>query len=129
MNFPKPINEKLFFGLIIACYACFCIDPEFSITFNFSLFKNDLNDVVVVNWLLSQLIAEIFIFLLSWQACANTSNRLIKSIFYAIMLDSLFTALFAVLFGYSPSVGILLLRNSFTCLAMYYAYYILHKGK
>jgi hypothetical protein len=129
MRFPKPINESLFFGLMIACYACFCIDPEFSITFNYSLFKNDLNDVVVVNWLLSQLIAEIFIFLLSWQACANIQNRLIKSIFYAIMLDSLFTASFAILFGYSPSVGILLLRNSFTCLAMYYAYYILHKEK
>jgi len=88
MNFPKPINEKLFFGLMIACYACFCIDPELSITFDFCLFKNDLNDVLVVNWLLSQLIAEIFIFLLSWQACANTQNRLIKSNFYFNILTS-----------------------------------------
>lgn len=127
MNFPNSINDKTFLLLVVACYASFSFNPEFNFTIEYNLFKNDLRDVLVVNWLFSQLIAEIFLFLLSWQACANTSNRIVKSIFYAIMLDSAITALFAVLFGYQSSICLSLIRNSFTCLAMFYAYFILHK--
>lgn len=129
MNFPNSIKDKTYLTLIVLCYISFSFNPEFDFTFDFNLFKNDLNDVLVVNWLFSQLIAEIFIFLLSWQACGITSNRLLKSIFYAIMIDSGVTAIFALLFGYYTSVGILLLRNLFTCLAMFYAYFILHEKK
>ena len=128
MDFPKAIEDKLFLGLMMMCYALFSIDPEIP-AFNFSVFNNDLRQFDVSSWLFSQLIAEIFIFLLSWQACANTSNRLMKSIFYAIMIDSTITAILAILFGYYPSVAIQLLRNSFTCLAMFYAYFILHERK
>ena len=129
MNFPNSIKDKTYLTLIILCYISFSFNPEFDFTFDFNLFKNDLNDVLVVNWLFSQLIAEIFIFLLSWQACGITSNRLLKSIFYAVMLDSMITALLAILFGYQSSIYLSLIRNSFTCLAMLYAYYILHSKR
>lgn len=128
MDFPKPIKDKYFLGLIIVFYTLFSVDPELP-TLNFRLFNNDLCEFDVSSWLFSQLIAEMFIFLLSWQACANTSNRLIKSIFYAIMIDSAITAIFAILFGYYTSLSILLIRNSFTCLAMFYAYFILQGTK
>ena len=129
MNFPNIIKDKYFLLLVVACYGLFSFNPEFDFTMKFSLFKNDLNDVLVANWLFSQLIAEMFIFLLSWQACGITQNRLLKSIYYAIMIDSVITALFAVLFGYQSSICLRLIRNSFTCLAMFYAYFILHTKK
>lgn len=128
MDFPQAIKDKYFLGLIIVFYTLFSVDPELP-TLNFRLFANDLGEFDVSSWLFSQLIAEMFIFLLSWQACANTSNRLIKSIFYAIMIDSAITAIFAILFGYYTSLSILLIRNLFTSLAMFYAYYILHREK
>ena len=128
MDFPKAINDKYFLWSIVICYTLFSIDPEIP-AINLKIFNNDLSEFDVSSWLFSQLIAEIFILLLSWQACANTSNRLIKSIFYAIMIDSVITALFALLFGYYTSLCIQLLRNSFTCSAMFYAYYILHEKK
>ena len=128
MDFPKPIKDKYFLGLIIVFYTLFSVDPELP-ALDFRLFANDLGEFDVSSWLFSQLIAEMFIFLLSWQACANTSNRLIKSIFYAIMIDSAITAIFAILFGYYTSLSILLIRNLFTSLAMFYAYFILQGTK
>lgn len=128
MDFPKPIEDKRFLGLIVVFYTLFSVDPEMP-TLNLCIFNNDLGEFDVSSWLFSQLISEMFILLLSWQSCGITSNRLLKSIFYAIMIDSGVTALFALLFGYYTSVGILLLRNLFTCLAMFYAYFILHEKK
>ena len=128
MDFPKAIGDKYFLWLVIIFYSLFSIDPEMP-EIDFQLFKNDLGQFDVSSWLFSQLIAEIFIFLVTWQACAIISNRLLKSIFYAIMIDSAITAIFALLFGYYTSVSIQLLRNSFTCLAMFYAYFILQGTK
>lgn len=128
MDFPKPIKDTTFLIQITILYSLFSIDPEFP-QIDIRLFNNNLGDFDVCSWLFSQLIAEMFIFLLTWQACANTSNRLLKSIFYAIMIDSAITAIFALFFGYYTSVGIQLLRNSFTCLAMFYAYFILQGEK
>lgn len=129
MKFPEPIKDKSFLVLIILCYMVFPSTPEFNHTWKFCLFKNDLSDEFVTNWLANQIIAEIFIFLLSWQACGLTQNRLLKSIFYAIMLDSIYTSVLAILFGYDPSVCLGIVRYSFVILAMLYAYYILHTKK
>ena len=129
MNFPEPIKDRSFLVLIILCYMLFPFTTEFNHTWEFCLFKNDLSDEIVTNWLANQLIAEIFIFLLSWQACGITSNRLLKSIFYAIMLDSIYTSTLAILFGYNPSVYLAIVRYSFVILAILYAYYILQRKK
>lgn len=129
MKFPEPIKDRSFLVLIILCYMVFPFTTEFNHTWKFCLFKNDLSDEFVTNWLANQLIAEIFIFLLTWQACGITSNRLLKSIFYAIMLDSIYTSTLAILFGYNPSVYLAIVRYSFVILAMLYAYYILHTKK
>ena len=129
MKFPEPIEDRIFLVLAILCYLVFPFTTEFEGTTDFQLFKNDLNDKIVTNWLSNQLIAEIFIFLLTWQACGITQNRLLKSIFYAIMLDSVYTSVLAILFGYDPSVCLGVVRYSFIILAMLYAYYILHTKK
>lgn len=129
MKFPEPIEDKKFLVLAILCYLVFPFTTEFNGTINFQLFKNDLGDETVTNWLFSQLISEIFIFLLTWQACGISQNRLLKSIFYAIMLDSVYTSGLAILFGYNPSVCLGVVRYSFIILAMLYAYYILHEKK
>lgn len=124
VSFPTSSNPKVFLIIIAALYAAFCIDPDLN-PINVQIFYNDLSQPDVFSWLFSQVLSGLFIFYIAKEGCARVENRLVKSILFAIMIDSLCTIFFALLFSYTFSVAVMVLRNSFSVGGMFYAYYIL----
>ena len=125
-KYPNKTNDFTFLIILSGIYTLFCIDPELP-KYNIILFNNDLSEPNNAAWLFSQLLSETFIFVLAKESCARLNDRLIKAIFYAVAVDSMFTGLSALLFGYSASLSIVGIRVLFTILSMFYAYLILHE--
>lgn len=128
LSYPNKTKESTFLSWMVVFYVLFSLSPEIP-PIDLRLFLNDLSQPDVLSWLYSQLLADIFIFVVTKEACSRIEDKITKAIFYAIAINSLFSALFAVLFGYGTSLFLALTRNSFTLAAMYYAYFHLSKKK
>jgi hypothetical protein len=123
-TFPKTYSRNKFIVALVAMYLFFCIPPDEE-TYNFILFHNDFTIAGVFNWFMQWLNYYLFIALISFVACVEIKNQLVKAIFFALIWDSIFNIFNLVIFGKEYHGLITILRNGSTVLAMLYAYFVL----
>lgn len=130
IDFPKGFDKNVFFVLMIVFYAAFAMEHEsyLPITFDAKLFNNNFNEPGMLCWFVSSLIMQGFILLLTRTGTILIQDRLVKSIFYALFIDSNFEILNTIFFGYYVSEVSLVVRNVAVILAMIYAYFILYNA-
>jgi hypothetical protein len=130
IDFPKNFNENTFFILVICFYCLFSIHFENYLpdSLDLNLCKNDFNESGMVVWFFETLLGQFFILLLTRTGTILIKDRLVKSLFYAMFIDSMFSILNTLIFGYYVSDFSLLIRNISVILAMIYAYFILYDG-
>lgn len=128
VKFPQYLNKANFVLGLILCYMVSCFDMADLLgetTINFSLFLNDFRELGTLAWLVSAIQISVFIGIISFGACVLSKERLYKSIFFAIHIDSYFSVIHSVVFSYHENVYSLIVRNGFTALALLFAYFIL----
>lgn len=76
-------------------------------------------------WFVGAIYQYVFAFITYRAACSYINHKLIKSVFYALMVDALISLLNVIIFGCYNSVETILIRNVFVVLAMLYAYLVL----
>ncbi|MFA9215389.1 MAG: hypothetical protein ACEQSR_16375 [Candidatus Methylacidiphilales bacterium] len=123
-SFPKTYSRNKFIVALVAMYLFFCVAP-FESTFDFVLFTNDFKVEGMLSWFLQWLNYYCFIALISFVACVEIKNKLIKAIFFAIIWDSIFNIANLICFSKNYLPIITILRNGSTVLAMLYAYFVL----
>ena len=130
IDFPKGLDKNVFFVLMIIFYIAFAVEHESYLptTINFKLFNNDFTEPGMFCWFVSSLIMQFFILLITRTGTILIQDRLIKSIFYALFIDSNFEILNTIFFGYYVSEFSLIVRNLAVILAMIYAYFILYNA-
>jgi hypothetical protein len=123
-SFPKTYSRNKFIAALVAMYLFFCVPPN-EIAYNFTLFQNDFKVDGMLWWFLQWLNYYCFIALISFVACVEIKNQLVKAIFFALIWDSIFNIANLIIFSknYLPIVTIL--RNGSTVLALLYAYFVL----
>jgi hypothetical protein len=128
IDFPKGLDKNVFFVEMIIFYFLFSFQPENylpeSVCFKF--FANDFKEVGLLVWFFQALVMQGFILLITRTGTILIQDRLIKSIFYALFIDSIFSIINTIFFGYYVSEISLVVRNVAVILAMIYAYFILY---
>lgn len=123
-TFPKTYSRNKFIVALVAMYLFFCIPPNED-CYNATLFQNDFKVEGMLWWFAQWLNYYFFIALISFVACVEIKNQLIKAIFFSIIWDSIFNIGNLVIFSKNYLPIITILRNGSTILAMLYAYFIL----
>lgn len=131
IDFPKGFDKNVFFVLMVVFYAAFAMEHEsyLPVTLDAKLFNNDFNEPGMLCWFVSSLIMQFFILLITRTGTILINDRLVKSIFYALFIDSNFEILNTIFFGYYVSEVSLVVRNVAVILAMIYAYFILYNAE
>jgi hypothetical protein len=112
VQFPQSYNRNIFVIAIVLIYVIFCIpDNETKVWINFL--------EAIVNYLLIGLLAYI--------GCVEIKNKLTKSIFFAVIWDTLFSLINLGLFGFEFNFYSNCIRNMSIIIAFIYAYLILFK--
>ena len=128
VKFPTYLNTNILLVQVLIMYCAFCFGfaNRFEDTvYNFVLFKNDFSTKGTLAWVLSSLEVSIFCLIITRAACVYAPNRLAKSIFFALMIDSFFSILNTIIFGFNENVYAIIARNGFVILALIYSYFIL----
>lgn len=130
IDFPKGLDKNLFFVEMILFYFLFSFQPEnyFPEQIDFCLFNNDFSEPGLLVWFIQALVLQGFILLITRTGTILIQDRLIKSIFYSLFIDSIFSILNTIFFGYYVSEVSLIVRNVAVILAMIYAYFILYNA-
>lgn len=130
IDFPKHLDKNVLFIEMVAMFVLFSINFELLLpeSINFKLFTNNFNDYGHLTWFVQCLITQSFILLITRTGTVLIHDRLVKSIFYALFIDSIFSIFNTLIFGYSLNEYSLIIRNATIILAMCYAYYILFDG-
>jgi hypothetical protein len=128
IDFPKGFDKNVFFVLMILFYIGFSVEHETYLpeSVDFILFNNDFNEIGYLAWTTTALMMQLFILLLARTGTILIKERLVKSLFYAIFIDSNFEIINTIVFGYYVSEVSLIVRNVAVILAMIYAYFILY---
>jgi hypothetical protein len=132
LDFPKKVRKTFFVVSVTLMYAFFCLDPDTLFndkTYDFKLFNNDFSEVGYMAWFLSTMYLHTFLFITFRCATVLIQDRLIKSIFYALLMDSVFSILNTIFWGYYNPVESIIARNVFVIIALLYAYFILHESR
>lgn len=128
VKFPTSINTNWLLVQVLIMYCLFCFGfankYEYSV-YDYVLFQNDFRIVGTLAWVLTSLETSIFIFIISRAACVYANNRLAKSIFFALMIDSVFSIFNTIIFGFNENFYSIFIRNGFIILALIYSYLIL----
>jgi hypothetical protein len=103
-------------------FFCFEADEK---AYNYELFYNDFRVEGMLSWFLISLNLYAFIGVISFVACVEIKNQLIKAIFFAIIWDSIFNILNLIIFGHSYTPALTISRNLSTVIALIYAYFVL----
>jgi hypothetical protein len=128
LDFPKKIKKGWFVASVTFLYAVFCVDPNIlmgDIVFDFSLFNNDFREEGYFAWFVASVYNYVFSFITFRCATAYVSDKLIKSIFYALTIDAVISLFNTIIFGCYNPIESAVVRNVFVILAMFYAYFIL----
>jgi len=128
IDFPKGLDKNVFFVEMVIFYFLFSFQPENHLpeSICLKLFGNDFNEPGLLVWFFQALVMQGFILLITRTGTILIQDRLIKSIFYALFIDSIFSILNTIFFGYYVSEVSLVVRNVAVILAMIYAYFILY---
>lgn len=108
-------------------YVFFCVVPFIDISFNLQLFNNDFSDSEYTNWFLQTITLFLFIALLAHSGCAFATDRLVKSVFFAVDITAWFGVVDLVFFGMADNFISLIIRNGGVIVAILFAYFILYK--
>ena len=125
-HFPKSYNRNWFIATLVAMFIFFCFEADYK-SYNFMLFYNDFEIPGMLSWFLISLNLYLFIAVISFVACVEIKNQLIKAIFFAIIWDSIFNIVNLIIFGHSYHPAITIARNVSTIIALLYAYFVLFK--
>lgn len=128
VKFPTSIKPKYLLLQVVVMYALFCFDSSNYFgnkVYNYTLFCNDFSQKGEFAWFVSAIETAMFLFIISYAACVYSADRLAKSIFFAISIDSVFTILNTIMFGYYEHISAIVVRNLFIILALLFAYFIL----
>ena len=128
LDFPKKLRQGYFIVTIVFLYMVFSMDLSTLLanyTVDFRLFNNDFTQECHLSWFVNIVLWFIFDFVCFRAATAMIKNKLIKSIFYALSIDAIFSIANIVIFGDFNPVASILVRNIFVILALIYSYFIL----
>lgn len=130
IDFPKNFDKNVFFTQLVSLFILFSVnlDNVLPVSINFKLFGNNFIDDGHLTWFAQTILYQTFILLITRTGTILIEDRLVKSLFYAIFIDSIFSILNTIIFGYSLNEYRLLIRNLTIILAMSYAYFILFDG-
>ena len=130
IDFPKNFNKNVFFTQMVSLFILFSVNPESILpsTIDLHCFNNDFNNEGELVWFWEALCLQSFILLITRAGTILIEDRLVKSLFYALFIDSIFSIFNTLIFGYSLNEYSLIIRNLTIILAMSYAYYILFDG-
>jgi len=130
IDFPKGLDKNVFFVEMVIFYFLFSFQPENYLpeSICLKLFGNDFNEPGLLVWFFQALVMQGFILLITRTGTILIQDRLIKSIFYALFIDSIFSIINTIFFGYYVSEISLVVRNVAVILAMIYAYFILYNA-
>lgn len=128
VKFPTSINTNWLLAQVIIMYCLFCFGfankYEHSV-YDYVLFKNDFKIAGTLAWVLASLEVSVFTFIITRAACVYATNRVVKSMFFALMIDSVFSILNTIIFGFYENTYSILARNGFVVIAILYSYLIL----
>ncbi len=113
-------------------YAIFCLDPQNMFgdkSYDFKFLYNDFSENGNMAWFISSIYMNVFLFITFRAATSLIADKIVKSVFYALMVDSIVSIVNISVFGYYNPIESIVIRNSFVILAMLYAYFILPHGK
>lgn len=125
-TFPKTYSRNKFISILLVMFFFFCFEADEK-AYDFELFYNDFRVEGMLSWFLISLNLYAFIVLISFVACVEVKNQLIKAIFFAITWDSIFNIVNLIIFGHSYHPIITFARNISTMIALLYAYFVLFK--
>lgn len=128
VKFPTSINTNWLLVQVVIMYCLFCFgfaNKYENSVHDYVLFKNDFRQPGTLAWVLSSLEVSIFTFIITRAACVYADNRLAKSIFFALMIDSVTSVFNTLIFGFYENVYSIIIRNGFVILALIYSYLIL----
>ncbi len=131
LDFPKKLNPTRFLIWVTLFYVIFCVDPNQLFadkSFEAKLFFNDFNESGYLAWFINTLYLYGFLFIAFRGACVMIQHRLIKSIFYALYIDSVISFVNTLIFGYYNPVTSIIIRNVSIIIAMLYSYFILYNA-
>jgi hypothetical protein len=128
IDFPKGLDKNIFFVEMVVFYFLFSFQPENYLPdeVDFYFFNNDFREPGLLVWFFQALVMQGFILLITRTGTILIQDRLIKSIFYSLFIDSIFSILNTIFFGYYVSEVSLIVRNVAVILAMIYAYFVLY---
>jgi hypothetical protein len=109
---------------LVTMFFFFCFEADEK-SYNFDLFYNNFRVEGMLSWFLISLNLYAFIGLISFVACVEIKNQLIKAIFFSIIWDSIFNILNLIVFGHSYHPALTICRNISTIVALLYAYFVL----
>lgn len=128
LDFPKPINKTYFFLSVVFSYGVFCLDPQtmfYDKAYDFKFLYNDFSVKGNMSFVVASIYMYIFLFITFRAATSFITDKLLKSIFYTLMIDSIVSIINVIIFGDYNPIESIVVRNCFVVLAMLYAYYIL----
>lgn len=131
IDFPKNFNKNVFFTQMVSLFILFSVNPESILptTIDLHCFNNDFNNEGELIWFWEALCLQFFILLITRTGTILIEDRLVKSLFYALFIDSIVSILNTVIFGYSLNEFSLIIRNVTVIASMSYAYFILYDGE
>ena len=130
IDFPKIFTKNVFFAQMVSLFILFSVNPESILpaTIDLHCFSNDFNNDGELVWFYQSLCMQFFILLVTRTGTILINDRLVKSIFYALFIDSIVSILNTIIFGYSLNEFSLIIRNVTVIISMSYAYFILFDG-
>lgn len=126
-QFPKSFSKTIFIFILSFIYGVIYCAPPNENTHNFILFANDFNVKGRLWWFIQTMADYILIGTISYAACVESKDRLLKSIFFAILIDSMLSGINLIMFSDIYNDLSTSLRNGGMSSSFLFAYVILFK--
>lgn len=104
-------------------YLLFSI--EFQIQpFNAVLFGNDFSQEGVADWFVYELALNSLLIMIGVLGCKNVTNKFVKGVFVAVIIDATLTMFRFIIFGYYEPIYMAPITNAIPLSYIFYSYFI-----
>ena len=128
-QFPKTFNKTAFVGILAFIYGVVYCTPPNTNSYHFVIFANNFNENGKLWWFIQTLTDSILLGTIAYAACVQTNDRLVKSIFFAIIFDCVFNAINLLIFSDIYNYLSTCIRNGGISSSFLFAYVVLFNNK
>ena len=111
--------------LVSAALIYLLFSIEFQIEpFNAVLFGNDFSQEGVADWFIYELGLNCLLIMIGILGCKNVTNKFVKGVFAAVIIDAVLTMFRFIIFGYYEPSYMAPITNAIPLSYIFYSYFI-----